>query len=153
VPHRRRTPMDRDPGPVRRTARPGACPLRKLSPFIPERRTDMVCTTRRLSSPTRSAFTLIELLVVIAIIAVLIALLVPAVQKVREAANKAQCANNLKQIGLAMHNYHDSYASLPYSRRDPGDSWAVLIMPYIEQDGLYRLWNTTDSRRRYYLET
>src|SRR5262249_47229299 len=94
---------------------------------------------------SRPGFTLIELLVVIAIIGVLIALLLPAVQKVREAANRAKCLNNLKQLGLAMHNYHDAYNVLPYARSgaDPEDnSWAVLILPYIEQGPLYSLYAT-----------
>ncbi|HXG12016.1 MAG TPA: DUF1559 domain-containing protein [Gemmataceae bacterium] len=95
----------------------------------------------RTTHSRRFAFTLIELLVVIAIIAVLIALLLPAVQKVREAASKTQCANNLKQLGLAVHNYHEAYRRLPPSRStDPGTSWAVHILPYIEQDAAYRLW-------------
>ncbi len=99
----------------------------------------------------RAGFTLIELLVVIAIIGVLIGLLLPAVQKVRESANRMSCANNLKQMGLALHSYHDVNSALPYSRRDPGDTWAVLLMPYIEQENLYKQWNR--NQISYYLQT
>jgi hypothetical protein len=78
---------------------------------------------------------------VVVIIAVLVALLLPAVQKVREAANRSQCANNLKQFGLAVHNYHDTYQLMPYSRAETHDTWFVLILPFIEEDNAHDLWN------------
>jgi len=94
----------------------------------------------------RNGFTLIELLVVIAIISVLLGLLLPAVQKARESANRISCANNLKQLGLAMHQYHNVMERLPPTRLGQGyATWAVLILPYIEQDNLYRQWDLTKS--------
>lgn len=114
----------------------------------------------RLSGARRSGFTLIELLVVIAIIAVLIALLLPAVQSAREAARRAQCVNNMKQLGLAMHNYHDVVGSFPTSfwrntaNANPNDplgngtnrhSWFAMILPYIEQTNLYNSINFSVS--------
>jgi prepilin-type N-terminal cleavage/methylation domain-containing protein len=121
--------------------------------------------SRRLLSRERCAFTLVELLVVIAIIAMLIALLLPAVQKVREAANRTSCVNNLKQMGLACLAYNDNYGALPPSRElfatyaeelnelinpnndEPdgdenlGATWAVMILPYLEQAAHYKRFN------------
>ncbi len=96
----------------------------------------------------RSAFTLIELLVVIAIIAVLVALLLPAVQQAREAARRSQCKNNLHQIGLAFHNYHEALNTFPYAYMIDGknlniNNWAVQILPYLDQAPLYNLFNSS----------
>jgi prepilin-type N-terminal cleavage/methylation domain-containing protein len=89
----------------------------------------------------RRGFTLVELLVVLSVISILIALLLPAVQQARSAAYRTDCANNLKQIGLAMHNYQLTYEALPPARQsDQGPTWSVLILPFLEQNGLYEQW-------------
>src|SRR5262245_20492353 len=105
---------------------------------------------------SRRGFTLIELLVVIAIIGVLIALLLPAVQRVREAANRTRCTNNLKQVGISLHAYHGAYNSLPIStspwseNNNPkppftGRGWILRLLPYLEQEPLYRLFEPSEK--------
>lgn len=122
------------------------------SPSRPSKSTD---GRQLLFSPSlRFGFTLIELLVVIAIIAVLIALLLPAVQQAREAARRSQCKNNLKQIGLALHNYHDVYGLFPPgiidgSTKENGDiagwGWMVFILPYTDQANLFQAMEVTSK--------
>ena len=104
-----------------------------------------------MSNPTRRGFTLIELLVVIAIIAVLIALLLPAVQSAREAARRIQCVNNLKQMGIALHTYHEANNTFPMGYvswnnanmelTSPGWGWGALLLPQLEQSSLYNATN------------
>lgn len=89
----------------------------------------------------KRGFTLIELLVVIAIIAILIGLLLPAVQKVREAASRMSCSNNLRQLGLAMHNYQSTFSCFTNSRRDADYTWMVQLFDYLEQSTLRNQWN------------
>src|SRR5262245_11381646 len=111
----------------------------------------MIASSPESRAISRRGFTLIELLVVIAIIAVLIALLLPAVQKVREAANRAKCMSNIKQWMLAMHMYHDNQGTLPFASKcsvsnctvgaGNRQSWPPLLWSYVEQDNLYRQYN------------
>jgi prepilin-type N-terminal cleavage/methylation domain-containing protein len=111
----------------------------------------------------RPAFTLIELLVVIVIIGILIALIVPAVQAAREAARRSSCQNNLRQIGIALHHYHNAYSRFPSGwiadapEGEPGWGWASLVLPYMEQTNIQNLVNysghidaTVNARARQY---
>jgi prepilin-type N-terminal cleavage/methylation domain-containing protein len=121
----------------------------------------MLCihdVSRKTTHETRRTrgFTLVELLVVIAIIGILIALLLPAVQAAREAARRSQCTNNLKQLGLALHNHHDVYQRFPAGgardqapfgegETDWGSSWLVYILPFVEQKNIYDKWQFNNS--------
>ena len=106
---------------------------------------------RRIRRPSaRPGFTLIELLVVVSIVGLLTTLILPAVQSSREAARRTQCVNNLKQIGLAMHNYHATYDTFPPAgtvdaEGKPLLSWRVLLLPFLEQDALYRQFHLDEA--------
>ena len=102
---------------------------------------------RRSKPVVSNGFTLVELLVVIAIIGVLVALLLPAVQAARESARRMQCSNNLKQIGIAIHGFEDTYKQIPYTRLDTRETWAVIILPYLEQKAMFDGW---DLKKNYY---
>lgn len=116
--------------------------------------------------PARSGFTLIELLVVIALIGILMALLLPAVQQAREAARRTQCRNNLRQLALACHNYHDAHQVMPLNSRDipgvqvNGFSWITMALPYLDQRPLYDqlnfnvpLYDTASSSNGFLVQT
>jgi prepilin-type N-terminal cleavage/methylation domain-containing protein/prepilin-type processing-associated H-X9-DG protein len=122
-----------------------------------------MASTQGWARKDRRGFTLIELLVVIAIIAILIGLLLPAVQKIREAANRMKCSNNMKQIGLGLHNYNDVNGQLPPAviglptmtanqvmtqPLNVGPNWAILLLPFIEQDNLFNLYSTSIQNYR-----
>src|SRR5947208_4039467 len=114
----------------------------RFSPFSESGVRRMVLS-RRSGGSRHAGFTLVELLVVIAIIGVLVALLLPAVQAARESARRSQCTNSLRQLGLALHNHHDTFNVLPFARtggRPQSISWAPLILPYMEQKNLLDLF-------------
>src|SRR5262245_49754419 len=125
--------------------------MRPTAPVSPDERG--AAMSRLVTTTQRRGFTLMELLVVIAIIAILIGLLLPAVQKVREAASRMKCANNLKQLGLACHNYHDAVGKFPPGAVGPltpaFPQYALLkhhglgtyLLPYLEQEALFRRYN------------
>src|SRR5438132_3423084 len=107
-----------------------------------------------MSRPDRSGFTLVELLVVIAIIGVLVALLLPAVQTAREAARRMQCGNNLKQYGLGVQNYHDTFQVYPINATGTNGSaiprltWQIRVLPYMEQSAVYNAIDFNIDQRR-----
>src|SRR5262245_16032316 len=101
----------------------------------------MYIRSKAMGRARRSGFTLVELLVVIAIIGVLVALLLPAVQAARESARRMQCSNHLKQIGLAVHGFEDVNKVIPYTRLDTRETYAVLLLPYLEQGNLFSQWD------------
>lgn len=107
-------------------------------------------TSQRNAPARRRGFTLIELLVGIAIVGILLALLLPAIQHVREAARRVSCKSNLRQLGLAFHGFHETHRALPsLDLADNWATWAVLVLPYIDQGNLYKQW---DLHRQYYVQ-
>jgi len=125
--------------------------MNHLSPLSEEKHVMHPCPVKRSFPVGRSAFTLIELLVVIAIIAILVALLLPAVQQAREAARRSECKNKMKQLGLALHNYHDSTGCFPYSASGYNQgtfalvgtvhTWNEFLFPYLDQSVVYNQIN------------
>ena len=109
---------------------------------------DLDRARKRMMNVVRVGFTLIEVLVVIAVLAILVAIVLPAVPAARETARRIQCSNNLRQIGLAMHDYHDQQGSLP-----PGvkgccwGTWLLFILPNLEQESLFNAWNFVGDNR------